>query len=381
MSVRAQGSAIGQLIGTYRINYRDNAAGCLPPSWPNPGPTDGNPFFCPSSFLPGPYFINATPGKYQLVITAVSTVKSAHVWSGDATSGFRQTLELPVGSIVNVDHTHGQIVLYAWDWYVDDNDPNSWVEVALYQLDKSSVSGRVIDTNNNPVVNVTISTHTGQTTTTDTNGSYTLTGLTAGTYTLTPSKPGYAFSPVSIKNITLPPDAPGQDFKATWTCPVSPLSPITDPLALSMENGNSLIWEPYTKPKLNAARDTFVHLVQQRGWSVIFSSAYRPLPYQQHLYEVWTKLHDLRILSPKCRDLRAQLSDEAKRHSLVNVLRPSPNGGHVMGIAFDATVKDEHGNILTSRGRLSDLDKLAAQAGLYRPITNIDPVHFKLINP
>ena len=62
-------------------------------------------------------------------------MKSAHVWTGDATSGLRYILELLVGSVVDFDHTHGQIVLYAWDWSVYDNSPDSFVEVALYQVD------------------------------------------------------------------------------------------------------------------------------------------------------------------------------------------------------------------------------------------------------
>jgi len=78
-----------------------------------------------------------------------------------------------------------------------------------------SISGRVTDTNSNPIVSVTISAGGGiSTTTTDGNGDYTLSGLAAGTCTITPSKSGYTFSPAS-RTVSVPPDATGQDFTGT----------------------------------------------------------------------------------------------------------------------------------------------------------------------
>jgi hypothetical protein len=82
-----------------------------------------------------------------------------------------------------------------------------------------SISGRVTDSSGNPIPGVTISDNAGHTTTTGSDGRYTLSGLTAGTYTITPSKSGYAFSPAS-RQVTVPPDAMGVDFVGT-ACGIS----------------------------------------------------------------------------------------------------------------------------------------------------------------
>lgn len=115
------------LIGTYNVNYRFNAAGCF--SNGDFGPTQGNPYFCPSPFPPGPIFIDAPPGEYQIVDTTVSHMA---IWSGDQVSGTRYE---PGGGTVNFALTHGQIVLYYWDWFVSDNSPDDFTIVEVYSLD------------------------------------------------------------------------------------------------------------------------------------------------------------------------------------------------------------------------------------------------------
>ncbi|MGB9873276.1 MAG: carboxypeptidase-like regulatory domain-containing protein, partial [Anaerolineae bacterium] len=77
-----------------------------------------------------------------------------------------------------------------------------------------SISGRVVDGSGNPISGVTLSDNAGHTTTTGSDGRYTLSGLAAGTYTVTPSKSGYTFSPTS-RTVTVPPDATGVDFTGT----------------------------------------------------------------------------------------------------------------------------------------------------------------------
>jgi PKD repeat protein len=80
----------------------------------------------------------------------------------------------------------------------------------------STISGRVTDVNNNAVSGATVSA-TGPTnnfTTTDNNGSYTLSNLTADTYTITSAKNGYTFSP-SSRSVSVPPDKTGVDFTGT----------------------------------------------------------------------------------------------------------------------------------------------------------------------
>ena len=75
-----------------------------------------------------------------------------------------------------------------------------------------SVSGRVTDGSGNGISGVTISTGAGQSATTDSTGSYTLTGIVAGDYTLTPSKLWHIFSPPSLPVTVSGADVPGQDF-------------------------------------------------------------------------------------------------------------------------------------------------------------------------
>ena len=69
----------------------------------------------------------------------------------------------------------------------------------------------MVDGSGNPLPGVTISDNAGHTTTTGSDGRYTLSGLAAGTYTITPSKSGYVFSTAS-RRVTVPPNASGVDF-------------------------------------------------------------------------------------------------------------------------------------------------------------------------
>jgi hypothetical protein len=86
-----------------------------------------------------------------------------------------------------------------------------------------TISGRLLDTNANPLARAIVSDGAGNTATTGTDGTYTLTGLVAGSYTLRPQKAGYRFTPAS-RNITLPPDASEQNFAARTSQLFLPLS-------------------------------------------------------------------------------------------------------------------------------------------------------------
>lgn len=78
-----------------------------------------------------------------------------------------------------------------------------------------AISGTVTDAENNPFGNVTLTLNTGQTATTDANGSFRFAGLAAGTYTLTPSSAsGYVFAPAS-RTVNVTADSPGQSFTIT----------------------------------------------------------------------------------------------------------------------------------------------------------------------
>lgn len=78
-----------------------------------------------------------------------------------------------------------------------------------------SIAGTVTD-NGSALAGVTVSDGAGHTATTDANGAYTLSGLSAGTYTITPAKAGYTFSPVS-RAVTVPPNATVGGFQGTAT--------------------------------------------------------------------------------------------------------------------------------------------------------------------
>jgi subtilisin family serine protease/subtilisin-like proprotein convertase family protein len=78
-----------------------------------------------------------------------------------------------------------------------------------------SVSGRVTLSNGTGVSGITVTaSSTGGTTTTDSNGNYTLPRVTAGTTTITPSRESYIVSPVS-RTITLSSNTTGIDFIAS----------------------------------------------------------------------------------------------------------------------------------------------------------------------
>ncbi|WP_159887831.1 peptidoglycan-binding protein [Paenibacillus puerhi] len=143
------------------------------------------------------------------------------------------------------------------------------------------------------------------------------------------------------------------------------LSPMTDPLAIKMENGQTVIWEG-VDPQLITARDTYASLIRQKGWSITYTSAYRPYQYQRHLYEIVQN--------------KSICQQEMIKHGLGTlVAAPSYTAPHTAGVAFDAVVKDASGNALNGMTFVSSqLINLAAQAGLSFPHTTTDGVHHQL---
>ncbi|MCA9362007.1 hypothetical protein KC906_01405 [Candidatus Kaiserbacteria bacterium] len=125
----------------------------------------------------------------------------------------------------------------------------------------------------------------------------------------------------------------GQSPTATSTqpgvCPVTPLSPITDPLAQQMENGQTVIWN---NSALQACVAKFTGLV---GGTV--TSAYRPPAYQAHLYEVSTKACQLNSISePACNDIKAAIESDRLKHGLPMCgAVAQTNSTHSSGIGVD----------------------------------------------
>ncbi len=164
-------------------------------------------------------------------------------------------------------------------------------------------------------------------------------------------------------------------------CKVAPLSEIDDPEALAYEkNAESGLSDiDGLMPETAQALDTLKDLVTSLGGTFDLKSAYRPAAYQAHLHEVWVKwVKDLRNNhTTGCRALREEVGAEFSMHQLLVRQQPVPLSDHALGLAFDAAVALPRGARLN--GKRVTLDKLAAMAGIKRPNTRRDPVHFKLL--
>ena len=127
-SASAQEESGWELIGTYNVNYRNNAAGA-PPTY--------NPWYA-NYIPPGPYFLDPAltpPGHYKAVVTGWNGdyYGNACIWDGDSQGGTRYPIDNYVGYTEEFDHTDGQIVIYAVDWYPWDNPDFCWSTVELWR--------------------------------------------------------------------------------------------------------------------------------------------------------------------------------------------------------------------------------------------------------
>jgi hypothetical protein len=168
---------------------------------------------------------------------------------------------------------------------------------------------------------------------------------------------------------------------AASNCKVEPLSTIDAPEALAFENDADALNVDVEAlmPSTAEALENFRDLVTSAGGTFSLRSAYRPAAYQAHLHEVWVKwVKQLRNnKSPGCRELREEVGAEFKRHQLLVRQQPVPASDHALGLAFDASVVMPRGARL-NRKRVT-VDNLARRAGIVRPNSRRDPVHFKLI--
>lgn len=163
-------------------------------------------------------------------------------------------------------------------------------------------------------------------------------------------------------------------------CKVAPLPEIEDPEALAFEkNAESAPADlDGLMPDTAEAMDTFKDMVTSLGGTFELKSAYRPPAYQAHLRDVWVKwVKELRHnRSAGCQALREEVGAEFKRHQLLVKQQPVPDSDHALGLAFDAAVAMPRGARLNRR-RVT-VDKLAALAGIRRPNSRRDPVHFTM---
>jgi hypothetical protein len=147
------------------------------------------------------------------------------------------------------------------------------------------------------------------------------------------------------------------------------ITPLTDPVALRMDQGEMIIWEN-VHPNLLSAKIKYEKLLKSKGWKIKYNSAYRPYQYQKHFYEIVTGV------SSKCK------RSERIKHELGSmVAKPSVKAPHTRGIAFDAIVFDKKGKPLNGMHYVnSSLIKAAKQVGLKFISTSRDGVHHELIN-
>jgi len=161
------------------------------------------------------------------------------------------------------------------------------------------------------------------------------------------------------------------DQPAKSSCPIKPLTPITDPVALQFENGKTIDTEHLT-PQMKGALALFRERVTQAGGQFHLTSAYRPSEYQHHLREVWTKWQSLKNDNkPECQKIRAEVRAEIFKHRIQN-LKTSPasdTGPHTKGLAIDVAI--DNMNLPLTR-----ILAIADSCGLYRPLPEKDRVHF-----
>lgn len=151
------------------------------------------------------------------------------------------------------------------------------------------------------------------------------------------------------------------------TCQVPPLTPITDPAALSFEAGNTLDTADLV-PNMQTSLSCLQNACATAGGSLHVTSAYRPPTYQAHLREVWDRWNDLRNRrDPECADLRTEVQQEFQRHGLLLTQRPAATSSHTRGEAFDAN---------WTLPLNANIDSLTGNCNLQRPLPNTDPVHF-----
>lgn len=130
---------------------------------------------------------------------------------------------------------------------------------------------------------------------------------------------------------------------SSGTCSIPDLTPLTGQ-ALDMENGVKLIWtssDSNVQKNLTALQSEYTKiedLFLLNDGDATAKSAYRPLPYQQHFYEISTKLKEISNLGleQECADLKSKLTLEKNKHELLDPINPpNPCAPHVKGTGLD----------------------------------------------
>lgn len=190
-------------------------------------------------------------------------------------------------------------------------------------------------------------------------------------------------------NLTLPPvgkspsGADGGSPPAAG-CP-QPLTPLSGSEALALEGGASVIYTSSNAgvnqnlAKLQTEVGKLQTAIRADGGSATVNSAYRPLEYQKHFWEIvdrWVTSGLRNNTNPACAALKAQIGAEYSKHGLGTVVaRPNGCAPHVKGIGVDIRI--------TGRAYDSSLNTWLQSKGIdltWRALS-ADPVHFELKNP
>lgn len=156
------------------------------------------------------------------------------------------------------------------------------------------------------------------------------------------------------------------------TCPIPPVSEITDPVALTFEAGNYVNTE-LLNTQSSAGLACMQNRVDQLGGTMALTSAYRPVEYQRHLREVWDSWDALRNNQDLvCKEIKALAKTDYVKHKLLDSQRPAagnPTAPHPSGNAFDATISN------LPQGET--VDTVAVTCSMIRPWPASDEVHYQ----
>ena len=147
------------------------------------------------------------------------------------------------------------------------------------------------------------------------------------------------------------PSVDGKSCVPASTCPIDPLTPLTDPVALDFDTNPGHRWRPdLLSPVFQEHLTCVENGITARGGKYVGTSAYRPTQYQQHLFEIVQKDKELypgyMTAHPECQALRDEITQEMGKdkgpppgHGLKfnQPVAPPGSSRHESGTAFDLT--------------------------------------------
>ena len=164
-------------------------------------------------------------------------------------------------------------------------------------------------------------------------------------------------------------------------CPIPPLTPLTDPVALLYEDGTYSSTNPdigHLTPTTQAG----LACIQQKviatncNRTPQASSGYRPAAYQKHIYDVYTKWQEIKDNNtPECAEVKAAIEKEFDDHSPF---------AHAPGETSNHSQTDAQGNpagtavdiSFVPDNALISADAIACQCNMTRTVPN-DSVHYQ----